>query len=95
MVAELIGRFTAASRELEEAVAQDDRDAVHALDRQIQTCWKAIVDCCPGAREDALMLASFLVGVLTVDTRDSEVHSQAAARVLRLFEDALGSLPAA
>ncbi|MFP1631893.1 hypothetical protein ACLB6G_09160 [Zhengella sp. ZM62] len=95
MVAELIGRYRSASRQLEEAVARDDRDTIHVLDRQIQTAWNALIDCCPDAREDALKLAAFLVGMLTADSHVSEIQSQAAARVLRLLEDALLSRSAA
>ena len=95
MIAELIGRYKSASRQLEEAVARDDRDSVHALDRQIQGHWKALLDCCPDAREDALMLASFLVGMLAADSHVSEIQSQAAARILRLLEDVLESRSAA
>ena len=87
MAEHLIDRFRSTSAGLEKAIAEDNRELVGFLDRELQAAWNDIMEFKPRSFSDTRALISFFVKILAPEAGVSRIQSEAAGRILALVAD--------
>ena len=87
MFREMMNRFRDLQEEIRLAVEEDDFELVHPLDLQLIEAWEQILDFSPTSHDETIMMAEFLLDILTKNLDQTKGELAAKAKIIDLVKN--------